>query len=98
MKGRVLRRLCLLGLAVVTLTLSAGRGALWLAAWPYRHAPARYEMPVEGLDPAKVRSQRHAPRAGGRRHEGVDLFRPRGAPVRSATSAASSPCTISGAR
>ncbi len=41
-------------------------------------------MPVEGVRVADVRDSWHAPRGGGRLHEGQDIFAPRGTPVRSA--------------
>lgn len=54
-----------------------------LAAMP---APASLAMPVEGVRPASLRDSWHAPRdGGGRRHEGLDIFAPRGRPVHSAT-------------
>ena len=49
-------------------------------------APVTLSMPVEGVRPASLRDTWHAPRdGGGRRHEGLDIFAPRGRPVRSAT-------------
>jgi peptidoglycan LD-endopeptidase LytH len=42
-------------------------------------------MPVEGLRVAQVADTWGAPRGGGRRHEGQDLFAPRGTLVRAAT-------------
>ncbi len=61
--------------------------ALGRVAWalPYWEAPKALAMPVEGLLPAQVHSQWHAVRPGGRRHEGVDLFAPKGTAVVSAT-------------
>jgi murein DD-endopeptidase MepM/ murein hydrolase activator NlpD len=54
-----------------------------LAAMP---APQWLAMPVEGVRPAMLRDSWHAPRDGGaRRHEGLDIFAPRGRAVRSAT-------------
>lgn len=45
-------------------------------------APAtRYVFPVDGTNAAAIRSGWGDPRAGGRRHEGVDIFAPRGTPV-----------------
>lgn len=42
-------------------------------------------MPVEGVRAALVANTWHAARTEGRRHEGQDIFAPRGAPVYSAT-------------
>lgn len=42
-------------------------------------------MPVEGARTGRIASTWQAPRTGGRRHEGQDIFAPRGTPVRSAT-------------
>jgi murein DD-endopeptidase MepM/ murein hydrolase activator NlpD len=63
--------------------------ALATAVWNLsRERPALpLRMPVAGLAPSQVHSSFGAPRSGGRRrHHGVDLFAPRGAPVRAATS------------
>ena len=46
---------------------------------------ASLSMPVAGLPPSQVHDSWHAPRPGGRVHEGVDLFAPRGTKVLSAT-------------
>ena len=46
---------------------------------------ARLDMPVEGVRVGQVGDSWHAPRAGGRLHEGQDIFARRGTPVRSAT-------------
>jgi len=52
----------------------------------YRTLPAsRYIFPVEGRDSRAIRSEWGDPRGGGRRHEGVDIFAPRGTPVLAAT-------------
>jgi len=42
-------------------------------------------MPVEGVSVQQIKSSWHAPRAGGRLHEGQDIFAERGTAVRSAT-------------
>lgn len=46
--------------------------------------PLQVLVPVDGTS-ARLSNSWHAPRAGGRRHEGVDIFAPKGTPVRSAT-------------
>ena len=43
------------------------------------------KMPVAGLKARDARSSWHAPRPGGRKHEGIDLFAKKGTPVLSAT-------------
>ena len=42
-------------------------------------------LPVEGVRVEQVGDSWHAPRSGGRLHEGQDIFAPRGTAVRSAT-------------
>lgn len=58
--------------------------ALLTGAWSCRHAPRAMVVPVEGLATRSLVSTWHAPRSGGRRHEGADLFAKKGTPVLSA--------------
>lgn len=53
-----------------------------LAAQP---APQQVALPIRNLPPAAVRDSWHAPRSGGRRHEGIDLFASRGTPIHATT-------------
>lgn len=46
--------------------------------------PAILPQPLDGAR-ARMHDSWHAARSGGRRHEGVDIFAPRGTPVRSTT-------------
>jgi murein DD-endopeptidase MepM/ murein hydrolase activator NlpD len=84
---RFLRRL------LVPILLALLAGALWP---PLRHplriarlatssAPARLPVPVEGIRARQIADTWGGPRSGGRTHQGVDIFAPRGTPVRSTT-------------
>lgn len=56
---------------------------LRLSAMP---VPQAYHLPVDGIRPAALRDSWHASRDGGRRrHEGIDIFAPRGTVIRSTT-------------
>jgi murein DD-endopeptidase MepM/ murein hydrolase activator NlpD len=46
---------------------------------------SRIKMPVEDVTTRQVTDTWHAPRSGGRRHEGQDIFAPKGTKVLSAT-------------
>lgn len=48
-------------------------------------APMSVAVPVDGVKRSALRDSWHAPRSGGRRHEGIDIFAKRGTPVRATT-------------
>lgn len=56
--------------------------ATHLASLP---APQKLDIPVDRVRAASLQNSWHAPRPGGRRHEGIDIFAPRGTAVRSTT-------------
>jgi peptidoglycan LD-endopeptidase LytH len=56
-----------------------------LAVLSAKEADAELLVPVGGMRVAQVKDSWHAPRPGGRQHEGQDIFAPRGTPVYSAT-------------
>jgi peptidoglycan LD-endopeptidase LytH len=61
-------------------------GSRQRANWLMRQPRPRYlPVPVDGLAPRRIADTFGAPRSGGRRHEGLDLFARRGTPVRSTT-------------
>ena len=47
--------------------------------------PSRIKMPVEDVAKRKIADTWHAPRSGGRMHEGQDIFAPKGTKILSAT-------------
>lgn len=48
-------------------------------------APTALPVPVEGVAPSQLTDTWGAQRSEGRRHEGIDIFAPRGTPVHSAS-------------
>lgn len=48
-------------------------------------APDALPVPVRGVEARRIADTWGGPRSGGRKHEGVDIFAPRGTPVTSTT-------------
>ena len=72
------------GVCLLAVVATLPRVRLLVRAAQYSR-PHPLRMPVSGLNPREARSSWHAPRSGGRRHEGIDLFARKGTPVISAT-------------
>jgi murein DD-endopeptidase MepM/ murein hydrolase activator NlpD len=76
----------LAGLAVVTwLAFPALRSPIEMARLAWMPAPDVLAVPVDGVERRQIADTWGGPRSGGRKHEGVDIFAPRGTPVRSTT-------------
>lgn len=61
------------------------RMALYTARLTTLPVPERLPITVDRVRPETLRNSWHAERATGRRHEGIDIFAPRGTPVRGTT-------------
>lgn len=70
----------MLGIALPA--LDAAAYAVRLTAMP---TPPSLHLPVVTVKPAALRDSWHAARAGGRRHEGIDIFSRKGTPVQATT-------------
>jgi murein DD-endopeptidase MepM/ murein hydrolase activator NlpD len=63
----------------------AARAPWHMARLAWQEAPSALPVPVQGVTPARLADTWGAARAGGRRHEGIDIFAARGTPVLSTT-------------
>jgi murein DD-endopeptidase MepM/ murein hydrolase activator NlpD len=68
-------------LATVLLLVIANLDPRYRAGIRYLRPPLRYVMPVTGVQPSAIQSSWHASRSGHRKHEGCDIFAPRGTTV-----------------
>lgn len=73
-------------LAIVTwLAMPALRSPIEMVRLAWMPAPDVLAVPVDGVERRQIADTWGGPRSGGRTHEGVDIFAPRGTPVRSTT-------------
>lgn len=62
-----------------------GRQPVYALRLLWAEAPATLPVPVAGVRSRDLRDSWGAPRSGGRRHQGIDIFAPKGTAVLSAT-------------
>jgi murein DD-endopeptidase MepM/ murein hydrolase activator NlpD len=73
-----------IGVVVAMLYPTLRHPLLFVALW--RQAPAALlPVPVDGVNRAQLTDSWGSPRPGGRHHEGIDIFAPRGTAIRSTT-------------
>lgn len=90
---RTLKALVVVAAAVFLLVATGAAGALADTVVFYVRVAKLYteephstiKMPVEDVSKREIADTWHAPRSGGRRHEGQDIFAPKGTRVLSAT-------------
>ena len=86
---RLLKFLAVLAVAVCLLAIAAGSERLLLyarIAKLYTQTPdTKLAMPLEDVSKSEISDTWHAARGVGRKHEGQDIFAPRGTPILSAT-------------
>ena len=86
---RLLKIFAVLAVTVLLLVITGAADALVFyarIAKLYSQEPdTRLAMPLEDVSKKQIADTWHAPRGTGRRHEGQDIFAPRGTPVLSAT-------------
>lgn len=88
---RFLGLILLIGLVWLAAFLAAPAASAWryplaVAQLLLREPPTRLPVPVVGIQPTQLRDTWGAPRTGGRLHQGIDIFAPRGRAILSTTS------------
>jgi peptidoglycan LD-endopeptidase LytH len=81
---RALALLTLGGLLALPACTAPRQGSAY-SALLNREAPRALPVPVDGVAPARLVNTWGVGRDGGRRHQGIDIFAPRGTPIRSTT-------------
>ena len=71
--------------AVTWLAMPALRSPIEMIRLAWMPVPEALPVPVDGVERRQIADTWGGPRRGGRKHEGVDIFAPRGTPVRSTT-------------
>ena len=71
--------------AVTWFAMPALRSPIEMARLAWLPAPDALPVPVDGVERRQIADTWGGARSGGRKHEGVDIFAPRGTPVRSTT-------------
>jgi murein DD-endopeptidase MepM/ murein hydrolase activator NlpD len=75
-----LRRVALLTLLALVVMFFIAHPTAWaLVRWSAE--PKTLQIPVAGVHPERLESSFGAPRSGGRKHQGIDIFAHRGTPV-----------------
>src|SRR5688572_5473769 len=70
---------------MLVIAAPALRQAIVIGRLGFMSAPSSLPVPVDGIRASQIADTWGGPRSGGRKHQGVDIFAPRGTPVRSTT-------------
>jgi murein DD-endopeptidase MepM/ murein hydrolase activator NlpD len=90
MNGKIRKALfvCICGIVIAGIaiwTIPLFRVIPYTISLLFRAAPSKLPIPVEGVSASQLDDTWGAPRSGGRRHEGIDIFGRRGTKILSAT-------------
>jgi murein DD-endopeptidase MepM/ murein hydrolase activator NlpD len=70
---------------LLVIAAPALRQVIVISRLSFMPAPSSLPVPVDGVRASQIADTWGDPRSGGRKHMGVDIFAPRGTPVRSTT-------------
>lgn len=75
----------ILAAAIFVVAVPGLRVVPYILSLSFRSAPQILSVPVEGVQASRLADTWGAPRSGGRRHEGIDIFAKKGTRILSAT-------------
>jgi murein DD-endopeptidase MepM/ murein hydrolase activator NlpD len=85
MRGIFWTLLFLIGLVALLVSSGPLKWPIVAVRLALEEAPKALPLPIAGVAPAALRDTWGAARGSGRRHEGIDIFAPKGTPIRSTT-------------
>jgi murein DD-endopeptidase MepM/ murein hydrolase activator NlpD len=85
MRGIFWTLLVLIGLAALLVGSGPFKRPILTLRLAFEEPPKTLSLPIAGVPPVALRDSWGAVRSGGRKHEGIDIFAPKGTPVRSTT-------------
>lgn len=85
MRGIFWPLLVIIGLVALLVGSGPLKRPILMLRLAFEEPPKTLPLPIAGVPPAALRDSWGAVRSGGRKHQGIDIFAPKGTPVRSTT-------------